>query len=86
MIIKNNEYIFKLYDYSKATSVYIKNSTYSNDNIIIHRNKDIIKLFYELLNNDDPNIKKPPKEIFLEYSYYILIIFINFINKFTIIR
>lgn len=66
IIIKNNMYMFKLYDFAKATSPnFIKNKNYSQDNIIKHRTKDIMKLFDDLINNnyDDPTIILPPEPI-----------------------
>jgi len=66
IIIKNNGYLFKLYDFAKATSPFIKNKEYTNDNIIIHRNKDIIKLFNDLIfnNEDNKDIKPIPEPVY----------------------
>ena len=67
--IKNNGFLFKLYDFAKAKSPEILNYTYTNDNLIIHRNKDILKFVDNLIYIfNDPIIIIPSETIY----YYLL--------------
>jgi hypothetical protein len=68
--IKNNGFLFKLYDFAKASSHDIRNITYNNDNLIRHRNKDILKFVDNLIYifNNETEIIRPCREI---YNYLL---------------